>query len=264
MNYTDEFKDKIVLITGIAGGIGGKICADFVNAGAFVIGTDINEAKIKEMSEKLNAKGKGKLVPMTLDVRKEEEVKSVVDTIGKKYGCIDILVNCAGVSQVKPTFNVEVSDWDFVMEVNAKGVYLCSKFVAKQMVDNKKQGKIVSIASLAGKLGSLWQAHYCASKFAVVGFTQGFALELAEHKININCVCPAFVQTDMQAREVVWECELRHWTPDQVIANYIRQTPLGRLEQPEDVSNIVMFLASSGADFMTGQAINITGGVYFA
>lgn len=261
MKY-DEFKGKIVLITGIAGGIGTRITEDFLCSGATVIGTDVNGQRIQELSEKFNNTYEGTCHPVKMDVTKSAEIESVVKSIEKTYGPIDILINCAGVSQVKPTFEVQESDWDFVMEVNAKGVFLCSKFVAQQMIKYKKHGKIVSIASLAGKLGSIWQAHYNASKFAVVGFTQGFSLELAPHQININCVCPAFVKTEMQAREVVWECELRGWTPEQVVDNYIRQTPLGRLETPEDVSKLVLFLSSSGADFMTGQAINITGGVY--
>jgi NAD(P)-dependent dehydrogenase (short-subunit alcohol dehydrogenase family) len=199
---------------------------------------------------------------MVLDVTNSKEVESSVDAICRDYGCVDILINCAGVSQMIYVVDLDEKDWDYVMDVNAKGVYLCCKFVARQMISHNKLGKMVSIASMAGKLGAIWQAHYNASKFAVVGFTQGFALEMATHKINVNCVCPAFVSTDMQKREVQWEAKLRGWEPQEVIDNYIRMTPLGRLEVPEDVSKLVMFLASSGADFITGQAYNVTGGVY--
>ena len=261
MRY-EEFKGKVVLITGIGGGIGGKIAEDFVANGATVIGTDINTQRIRELSGIWNAKGPGRCIPMRMDVTDAKEVELTVDAIGKNHGVIDLLVNCAGVSQMIYIVDLEEKDWDFVMDVNAKGVFLCSKFVAKQMIKHHTQGKIVSIASLAGKMGAMWQAHYNASKFAVVGFTQGFALEMAPHKINVNCVCPAFVKTEMQAREVQWEAKLRGWEPQEVIDNYIRMTPLGRLETPEDVSKLVLFLASSGADFITGQAYNVTGGVY--
>jgi meso-butanediol dehydrogenase/(S,S)-butanediol dehydrogenase/diacetyl reductase len=113
---------------------------------------------------------------------------------------------------------------------------------------------------MAGKLAASYLAHYSASKFAVVGFTQGLALELAEHGINVNCVCPAFVKTAMQDREVQWEAELRGMTPEEVRAGYVKMTPLGRLGTPDDVSKVVRFLASSDAEFMTGQAVNVTGG----
>lgn len=259
-----EFEGKTVFITGVAGGIGRQIASDFLSLGALVICSDLKADKVEELSFEMNSMFPGKIIPMGLDVSVEKEVENTISEVKKRVGPIDILINCAGVSQVKPTFEVNESDWNFVMDINAKGVFFCSKFVAMQMIDCGIKGKIVSIASLAGKLGSIWQAHYNASKFAVVGFTQGFALELAKYGININCVCPAFVKTDMQAREIKWECELRGWQPHQVIENYIRQTPLGRLEVPEDVSKVVQFLSSSGADFMTGQAINVTGGVYMA
>lgn len=261
MKY-EEFKDKVVLITGIGGGIGGRIVEDFIANGATVIGTDINSQKIEMLAREWNAKGPGRCVPVTMDVTDAKSVERTVGMIGREYGGIDLLINCAGVSQMIFIVDLDEKDWDFVMDVNAKGVFLCSKYVARQMIADKRQGKIVSIASMAGKVGAMWQAHYNASKFAVVGFTQGFALEMAEHRINVNCVCPAFVKTEMQAREVAWEAKLRGWEPQEVIDNYIRMTPLGRLETPEDVSKLVLFLASSGADFITGQAYNVTGGVY--
>lgn len=261
MRY-EEFKDKVVLLTGVAGGIGSKITTDFMLNGANVVATDKNEKRLEELSSEWKSKNLGRCTTYVMDVTDSKQVEQVVDKIGKEVGPIDMLINCAGVSQMIYIVDLEEEDWDFVMDVNAKGVFLPSKFVAKQMIANNKQGKIVSIASMAGKLGAMWQAHYNASKFAVVGFTQGFALEMAPHKINVNCVCPAFVKTEMQAREVKWEAKLRGWEEQQVIDHYVNLTPLGRLETPEDVSKLVLFLASSGADFITGQAYNVTGGVY--
>jgi NAD(P)-dependent dehydrogenase (short-subunit alcohol dehydrogenase family) len=121
---------------------------------------------------------------------------------------------------------------------------------------------IVNTASLAAKIGAPLLAHYSASKFAVLGWTQALARELAPNGIRVNAVCPGFVKTSMQSREVEWEAELRGITPEQVIADYVSQTPLGRLEEPEDVAEVVVFLCSDGARFMTGQGINVTGGVY--
>ena len=126
----------------------------------------------------------------------------------------------------------------------------------------KEVGKIVNTASLAAKVGAPLLAHYSASKFAVVGFTQAAARETAKYGIRINAVCPGFVKTSMQEREVKWEAKLRSISSKQVIDEYIAQTPLGRLEEPEDVAKVVLFLASKQSDFMTGQSINVTGGIY--
>jgi NAD(P)-dependent dehydrogenase (short-subunit alcohol dehydrogenase family) len=147
------------------------------------------------------------------------------------------------------------------MAVNAKGVFLTDQAAVRHWLARGVRGVIVNTASLAGKQGVPLLAHYAASKFAVVGFTQSLAREVAEHGIRVNCVCPGFVRTAMQAREVEWEAKLRAMTPDAVRAEYIALTPLGRLEEPEDVANVVVFLASDAARFVTGEALNVTGGV---
>ncbi|MGO7420879.1 SDR family NAD(P)-dependent oxidoreductase, partial [Rhizobium ruizarguesonis] len=123
-------------------------------------------------------------------------------------------------------------------------------------------GVIVNTASLAAKIGAPLLAHYSASKFAVLGWTQALARELAASGIRVNAVCPGFVKTGMQEREIAWEASLRGVTPERVVADYIAQTPLGRLETPEDVADVVVFLCSNSARFMTGQGVNVTGGVY--
>jgi NAD(P)-dependent dehydrogenase (short-subunit alcohol dehydrogenase family) len=148
------------------------------------------------------------------------------------------------------------------MTVNAKGVFLTNREAIRRWLARGTRGTIVNTASLAAKVGAPLLAHYSASKFAVVGFTQGLAREVAAAGIRANCVCPGFVRTDMQEREVAWEATLRGRTPEQVIADYVAQTPLGRLEEPDDVSRVVVFLHSDLARFMTGQAVNVTGGVY--
>jgi meso-butanediol dehydrogenase/(S,S)-butanediol dehydrogenase/diacetyl reductase len=148
------------------------------------------------------------------------------------------------------------------MNINAKGVFLTNQEAIKSFKLNNIKGKIVNTASLAAKVGAPLLAHYSASKFAVVGFTQAAARENAKYQIRINAVCPGFVKTAMQKRELQWESKLRGITEQEVIKDYISQTPLGRLEEPEDVANVVLFLASEQSSFMTGQAVNVTGGVY--
>ena len=146
------------------------------------------------------------------------------------------------------------------MDVNAKGVFFCCQEEA-QLLIRQGFGKIINTSSVAGKRGAPFLAHYCASKYAVIGFSKALALELAPYGVTVNCVCPGFVRTDMQAREIGWEAKLRGITPDQVKDEYVKMTPLGRLEEPEDVAKVFVFLASPYSDFMTGQAINISGGI---
>jgi NAD(P)-dependent dehydrogenase (short-subunit alcohol dehydrogenase family) len=154
-------------------------------------------------------------------------------------------------------------DWDYNMDVNAKGVFLVSRAMVRKFLAHdygQEKPKIVNIASMAGKYGAPFFAHYCASKFAVVGFSQSLALELAPHGITVNCVCPGYVQTSMQERELVWEGKLRGMTPEEVKKDYIAHVPLGRLETATDVANLVAFLCSRDSDYITGQAINVSGG----
>ena len=255
-----RFEDQVVMITGAAKGIGKAIAKAFAEEGAILALTDIDfetlEKTLDELKE-LSSKSKA----YELDVTNEEMVKKVVKEILEDFKRIDVLVNNAGVSTMNWFWELTQEEWDYNMNVNAKGVWLVSKHVAPHMIERRK-GKIVNVASMAGKLGAPLLAHYSASKFAVVGLTQAMAKELAKYGINVNAVCPGFVKTSMQDREVVWEAKLRGIDdPEKVRKEYIEMTPLGRLCYPEDVAKVVRFLASSEADFLTGQAINVTGGV---
>jgi NAD(P)-dependent dehydrogenase (short-subunit alcohol dehydrogenase family) len=147
------------------------------------------------------------------------------------------------------------------MAVNAKGIFLTNQAAIRRFIANGTKGAIVNTASLAGKTGVALLAHYVASKFAVVGFTQSLAKEVAPLGIRVNAVCPGFVRTSMQAREIEWEAKLRGMTPQAVRDEYVSLTPLGRLEEPEDVARVAVFLASDLARFVTGEAVNVTGGV---
>ncbi|WP_165644953.1 SDR family NAD(P)-dependent oxidoreductase, partial [Oharaeibacter diazotrophicus] len=167
----------------------------------------------------------------------------------------------AGVSTMQRALELTDAEWDFNFDVNIRGVFLTNQIAARHLVAAGR-GVIVNTASLAAKVGAPLLAHYSASKFAVLGWTQALARELAPAGIRVNAVCPGFVKTGMQSREVEWEAALRGVTPERVINDYVAQTPLGRLELPEDVADVVVFLASESARFMTGQGVNVTGGVY--
>jgi meso-butanediol dehydrogenase/(S,S)-butanediol dehydrogenase/diacetyl reductase len=254
-----SFLDKVVLITGSGTGIGRAIALSFATEGARLVLTDINTDHLEQLAKDVAILTNVKPLTYQMDVTNASQVEKVIDSTVKEYGRIDVLINNAGVSSMVKVVDMTEADWDFNMNVNAKGQFLVTKAVLPHMIA-VKSGKIVNTASMASKLGAPLLAHYSASKFAVVGFTQAVAKEVAQYGINVNAVCPGFVATGMQDREVVWEAKLRGLTPEKVRQEYIDQTPLGRLCYPEDVAKVVLFLASPAADFMTGQAINVTGG----
>ncbi|MBD42109.1 MAG: 3-ketoacyl-ACP reductase [Pelagibacteraceae bacterium] len=252
------FKNKVVIITGGGSGIGKSIAKLFSKNNAIVCVTDIDIKKAEETSNECQNKS----FFYNLDVTNKNNVKNIFNQIHKEVGFYDILISNAGVSNMKYIEDITEDDWNFNMNVNAKGVFLCNQEAIKYFKNNKIKGRIVNTASLASKIGAPLLAHYSASKFAVVGFTQAAARETAKYGIRINAVCPGFVKTSMQEREVKWEAKLRNISEKQVIDDYINQTPLGRLEEPEDVAKVVLFLSSDESNFMTGQAINVTGGIY--
>ena len=257
---TERLKDKVIAITGAGRGIGEAIARAMATEGAYVFVTDLDGDSAGRVADAINGAG-GKAFAMKLDVTDPDEVRLAIERIAGRAGTLDIWVNNAGVSTMNRFVDLTLDEWDFNMNVNARGVFICSQAVARWFIAHGKPGRIINIASMAGKRGAApFLAHYVASKFAVVGLTQAMAAELAPHGILVNSICPGYVRTSMQEREVQWEAELRGVTPEEVIQMYIDDTPLGRLEEPEDVAGVAVFLASDEASFMTGQAINVTGG----
>lgn len=252
-----QFGGRRVLVTGAATGIGRATATAFARRGARVAVADINLAAAQRTALEIGEQA----VAIEIDVRKRESVEQAFATTLESLGGCDILIANAGVSTMQRALDLTDEEWDFNFSVNTRGVFLTNQVAARYFVA-VKSGVIVNTASLAAKVGAPLLAHYSASKFAVLGWTQALARELAVHNIRVNAVCPGFVKTGMQSREVEWEAELRGITPQQVIADYVSQTPLGRLEEPEDVAEVVAFLCSDGARFMTGQGVNVTGGVY--
>ncbi|MBT9176940.1 MAG: 3-oxoacyl-(acyl-carrier-protein) reductase FabG [Firmicutes bacterium] len=262
-----RLQDKVAGVTGAGMGIGRAICLALAAEGARVAVTDLNFDWASQVVEEIEARG-GEAIALKLDVTQATDIVVALKAIVDRQGRIDIWCNNAGVSTMNCFVDLTEKDWDCNMNVNAKGVFLCSQAVARQMVQQEPnsegiRGKIINTASMAGKRGAVpFLAHYVASKFAVVGLTQAMAVELAPHGITVNAVCPGYVETSMQEQEVTWEARLRGISEEEVCQLYINDTPLRRLERPEDVAKVVVFLASDLAQFITGEAINVNGGAF--
>ncbi|MBD3305576.1 glucose 1-dehydrogenase [candidate division KSB3 bacterium] len=256
-----RFQDKVVVITGGDKGIGRAIAVGFAREGAKIVNGYYQDAQASQETVNLIRQAGGTVEPLQMDVRRKADCHKLVATAVEQFGRLDIAVNNAGVSSMNRAVDLTEEDWDFNMDVNAKGVFFCCQAQVAQFIRQGDGGNIVNIASLASKRPAPLLAHYAASKFAVLGFSKSLAMEVAEHDIRVNCVCPGLVRTAMQEREIGWEAALRGMTPDQVRQEYIATTPLRRLEEPEDVARVAFFLASEDAVFMTGQAVNVTGGI---
>jgi meso-butanediol dehydrogenase/(S,S)-butanediol dehydrogenase/diacetyl reductase len=190
-------------------------------------------------------------------------IRRAADEVEKALGPLEVWVSNAGVSTMAPFVDTTEEDWGRNLDVNAKGVFLCGQEAARRLIAHRRGGAIVNTASMAGKRGAVpYLSAYVASKFAVVGLTQAMAYELAPHGIRVNCVCPGYVATGMQERELAWEAELRGIAPEAVRDSYVSDTPMGRLETPEDVAEVVAFLAGPDAGFVTGETVAVNGGAY--
>jgi meso-butanediol dehydrogenase/(S,S)-butanediol dehydrogenase/diacetyl reductase len=249
-------------ITGAGTGIGRAIALEMVREGADVAITDLNFEWAQRVAAEAQAlRTDAHVWAGQLDVRDAASVAARVEEAASQLGGLELAVNNAGVSTMKRVVDLTEEDWDFNMDVNAKGIFLCCQAEVRYFLRQERRARsIVNTASMAGKKAAPLLAHYSASKFAVIGFTQALALETAADGIRVNTVCPGYVRTSMQEREVVWEADLRGITPEEVRQDYLRAIPLGRLEEPEDVARVVVFLLSDRAAYMTGQAINVTGG----
>lgn len=234
---------KIAIVTGAARGIGAAIAEYLSSEGASLVIADINGHAAELMADKLKSFGK-KAIAIQVDVSKEDSVLSMVNKTVEEFGQIDILVNNAGVLNSDPVPELKLADWDRVLDINLKGTFLCSKAVIEIMIKNRK-GKIINISSLAGQVGGLKASPaYAASKAGIICLTKSFARYGAKYGINVNTVCPGFIETDMtKGRD----------DPNSV--------PLGRLGTCEDVAKAVYFLASHLSDYITGTTIDVNGGL---
>jgi len=256
--YKIDLKEKVAVVTGGNRGIGKSIVEILLDAGAKVVIFDMQIDAVEELKEKYGADNVAGYAGSVTD---SKEVEKMTKEVVEHFGSYDILVNNAGTSTMDYAVDIKEEDWDKVMDVNAKGVYLVSQHAARQMLKQKDKGKIVNMSSQAGKNGYRGMGNYVASKHAVIGFTKTMAVELAPEQINVNAVCPGIVETAMKHRERVVGAKVRDMTPEEIEAEDNSQVPLGRTAQPEDVAKVVLFLASEMGDYLTGQAINVTGGM---
>lgn len=240
---------KVALVTGGSRGIGRAIALKLAENGADVaINYAGNTAAAEEVKAAIEQMGRKALL-IQCSVADTDGVQAMVNQVVKELGRLDILVNNAGITRDGLLMRMKEADWDDVMNTNLKGVYNCSKAVMRTMM-KQKSGRIVNMASVVGEMGNAGQANYVAAKAGVIGFTKSLAKEVASRGITVNAIAPGFIATDMTSV-----------LSDDQKAEMARTIPLGRAGQPEDVANAVLFLASEGAAYITGQVLNVDGGM---
>ena len=241
-----RFKDKIVMVTGGAAGIGRVAAEAFAREGAKLAICDVNPETGEAAAKSLGAEASFE----KLDVANEAAVSAWTDQVVKRYGRIDVLVNNAGITRDALLLRMKASDWDLVMNVNLKGAFLCTRAVVRYMAQ-QRSGRIVNVASVVGVVGNAGQANYVASKAGLIGLTKTVAREFAARGITVNAVAPGFIETQMTAV-----------LSEKVKEGFLSQIPLGRAGTPEEVADAVTFLASDQAAYLTGQVLHVSGGMY--
>jgi meso-butanediol dehydrogenase / (S,S)-butanediol dehydrogenase / diacetyl reductase len=251
--------NPVAVITGAGSGIGAAIARELSGRGFTVVATDIDGDAAAGTAASLPGEGWSE----ALDVTDGPAAQQLADAVAERHGRLDVWCSNAGISHMHAFTEVSEADLDRTLAINLKGVFVCGQAAARTMRRLGQGGVIVNTASMAGKQGRVpYLSDYVASKFGVVGLTQAMAFELAADAIRVNCVCPGFVATAMQERELAWEAELRGVAPQDVKELWVADTPMGRLEQPEDVARAVAFLAGDDAGFITGEALAVNGGAF--
>lgn len=240
---------KVALVTGASRGIGREIALELAKQGAnVVVNYAGSEAKANEVADEIKALGK-EAFAIKCDVSNQEEVSVMVKETIERFGKLDILVNNAGITKDNLLMRMKEEEWDDVININLKGVFLCTKAVTRQMM-KQRVGRIINIASIVGVSGNPGQANYVAAKAGVIGLTKTTAKELASRNITVNAIAPGFITTDMTDK-----------LTDELKAEMLKQIPLARLGEPKDIAKMTAFLASDDASYITGQTLHIDGGM---
>ena len=250
---------KVAIVTGGGSGMGRAISHAYAREGAKLVVADINLEAAQETADAIS-NGRGEAIAVQTDVRDQAQAQAMVDAAVGRFGGVDILVNNAGVIKIIPFLETTEADWDFMFDINCKGMLWCSQAAARQMIAQGRGGKIINLASQAGRRGEALVLAYCASKACVISMTQSMALALAPHKINVNGIAPGIVDTPLWVEVDKQFAALLGWEVGEPKRKFVESIPLGRIEQPEDVTGAAVFLASSDSDYMTQQTINVDGG----
>jgi len=242
-------KDKIAIITGSARGIGRAIAEEYASNGAKVVISDIMQDKAEETANEIREKYHVDTLAVKADVSKYEDVEILVNQTIEKFGKIDIIVNNAGITRDNLIMRMSEQEWNLVIDINLKGVFNCTKAVSRPMM-KQRYGKIINITSVVGEMGNPGQINYSASKAGVIGMTKTTAKELGSRGIRVNAIAPGFIVSEMTDKMT-----------DQAKESLIKLIPLSELGKPSDVAKAAVFLASDMADYITGQVINVCGGM---
>lgn len=258
-----ELEGQVAAVTGAGRGIGRAIALRLAREGAAVVVTDIDEANAEKVAEEIRTQG-GQAVGLKVDVTKKEDAEKMVGEAVARFGRLNILVNNAGIGVIVPLLDADEETWDRVMDVNAKGVLFCSQAAARQMIKQGHGGRIINNVSGAGKIApgkDLPLGVYAASKHAALGLTKQLGLELSSHQILVTAVCPGIVDTEMWDLIDREAARLQGKPVGSVKAEAVAGVPVGRIQKPEDVANVIAFLASEDASYITAQSFNVCGGM---
>jgi len=253
-----ELEGQVAIVTGGGRGIGRATALELARLGADVVVAELDKAGAERTAAEVSALGRRALAIGT-DVTRRGDLAAMVQRTTAELGRIDVLVNNAGIYRAAAPLDVTEEHWDAIMTINAKAVFFASQAVLPVMVAQKR-GAIVNLASMAGKIGSKTNLPYNASKAAVISLTKSLALAHAADGIRVNCVCPGFVETDMWTMVAREQGAILGLTPEEFTRRRAESVPLGRMERPEDVANVIGFLASPRAANITGQTMNVDGG----
>ena len=241
--------DRVAIVTGGAQGIGRAIGLLLAQNGAQIVIADINDKQAEETAQEIGLSGR-KSIAVKVDVSNFSEAKNLGKTVFDAFGRIDILVNNAGITRDGLFLRMKEEEWDAVIAINLKSVFNCSKAVIRYM-GKQRGGKIISVASVVGQIGNIGQANYGASKAGIIGFTKTLAREFASRGIMVNAVAPGFIETGMTRT-----------LSEKVREGFVSNIPLGRMGTPEEIAEAVLFLATDASNYITGQVINVNGGLY--
>jgi 3-oxoacyl-[acyl-carrier protein] reductase len=260
-----RLKGKVAIVTGSGSGLGKATALLFAKEGAKVVVTDISQRRAETVVEEINGKSrKKKAVAIRADVAKKDEVDAMVAAARKQFGPINILVNNAGIGQIKDFLDISPEEWQRMLDIHMKGTFLCSQAVITDMIA-ANSGRIINTASVAGMEGGPQNAHYAAAKAAIIGFTRSLALEFARSNITVNAVAPGLINNIVQAVQGQAEGStvtgnIPSSKAEQVMNFFLRRIPMRKLGTPEDIANAHLYLASDEAAYFTGQILSPNGG----